>query len=468
MEALLDYPPPNWTESPMSLVRRVRLTLSNRLSPPLRDAGKRLYDGWRQVRADHAFRRRNLPVNPAVSKGPEHVILVVVDALRADAIDPETTTFLDDLNGTSAVAPAPWTYPSVASLMTGRYPHEHGAIRQTDEANRGGDRATLPPVLPNDETTLSEHLAGAGFATFGGFGFTMPFLALKGRFGTHRLFDREGAATVLDSYRDWRAATNSGRTFAYLHLFDLHGPFDETPPDRYWDAHDVDNTIPDITSWRYTDEWEGEEVERYIDHRSRLYDAALDYVDDELAAFADEFDDVTLVVTSDHGEAFWEKAAFDAERFSDPRPAYSVGHGGTPYEPIARVPLLGQEILDTSGQVSLVDVAPTILNRVGLEPPETMRGEVLEGDLPDDRVLLIESARFGHEKKAVYLDGWKLLVSRGDDQEVGFTLPDESPCVLPDDVEAHLKRALPPWPSGTAEREVSNRVQRRLEDLGYA
>lgn len=116
------------------------------------------------------------------------------------------------------------------------------------------------------------------------------------------------------------------------------GPFHDTPPERYWKKHDVDRSIPDIESWRFTDQWEGDDVERYIKHRKRLYDAAGDYVDDELQTFADAHPNITLLVTSDHGDAFWEHAAFDEARFENPRPAYCVGHGGhggTPYEAIA-------------------------------------------------------------------------------------------------------------------------------------
>lgn len=455
----------------MKTTRRLRSTVGNVVPTEIRDLGRRGYNRWRQFRADRAFQRRSHPEPSADIESDDHVVLVVVDALRADAIDYETTPFLASLDGTTAVAPAPWTYPSVASLMTGRYPHEHGAIRQNDDPERGGDDIVLPPDLPEDEMTLAEYLAGAGFDTFGGFGFTMPFLALEGRFATHKLYHQAPAEHVLASYGRWINGRSADRTFAYLHLFDLHGPFDTTPPDQYWETHDVDEDITGTQSWRYTDQWHGSEVERYIEHRKRLYRAALDYVDDQLAAFAerldDRYEDATLIVTGDHGDAFWEMAEFDSDHFTDPRPAYGVGHGGTPFEAIARVPLLSDDFEFNSGPSSLIDVSPTMIEHLGLDVTGAMSGRSHTEELSDDRILLTESARFGYEKKAIYLDGWKLLVSRGDKQEVGFTLPEETPCDIPKDVEIALHDALPPWPSGTEDRIVSDRVKRRLENLGY-
>lgn len=191
--------------------------------------GRAGYNRWRMFRADRAFRRRDrsFPIENAIDDG--HVVVVVVDALRADAINSKSTPFLHNLDGVEAIAPTPWTYPSVASMMTGRYPHQHGAMRQNDELMTGGGDGSLPPALPEKEMTLPELLDGAGFDTFGAFGFTVPFLALEGRFEAHRLFDRVQATTVFDAYDDWWTDVSGDRTFAYLHLFELHGPFPRHP-----------------------------------------------------------------------------------------------------------------------------------------------------------------------------------------------------------------------------------------------
>ena len=102
-----------------------------------------------------------------------------------------------------------------------------------------------------------------------------------------------------------------------------------------------------------------------------------------------------------------------------------------------------------------------------------MTGASLSRGVPADRVPLIEAARYGHERKAAYRDGWKLIVSRGDDEAVGFRLPERPGAAaeeadIPDGVEAALYDALPAWPDGREpERRASGMAQQRLEDLGY-
>lgn len=85
-----------------------------------------------------------------------NVLLVVVDACRFDylrgahAETPNTDSFADEATEfRRAVSAAPWTLPSVTSLLTGRYPHEHGATSQGFDLKRG--------------RTVTEDLRNAGY-----------------------------------------------------------------------------------------------------------------------------------------------------------------------------------------------------------------------------------------------------------------------------------------------------------------
>ncbi|MFC7097676.1 sulfatase-like hydrolase/transferase [Halobaculum marinum] len=435
------------------------------------------YNHVQRVRADRAFARRAREFQSLTpgADAPRHVVCVVVDALRADVVDAETTPFLADRRVASAVTPSPWTFPAVTSLATGRYPHEHGSMRQSDDVDRGATDLVIPPTLPDHERTLPEVFAAAGYDTYGGFAFHMPFFALGGRFATNRVYDDAPADDVLGDFLDWFDGRRDGRTFSYVHLGDLHEPVD--PPAPYWDRYDVDDSIEGIRRWRFREEAHpGHEGERYRDHRRRLYRAAATHVDDRLAVLRERLpDDVALLVTGDHGEALWEQTSLDRRTFHDSRPAYGIDHGGTPFEAIARVPLAmeGVDVRSGGGTPSLVDVAPTLLDALGQMEALATTGCSLSRGVPGDRVPLVEAARYGHEKKAAYRDGWKLVVSRGDDAAVGFDLPDDPGTTareadLPADVEAALYDALPPWPDGSdPERRVSGMAQQRLEDLGY-
>lgn len=288
-----------------------------------RVAGTRFADRCRERRADRAFRERPTPTATAGPDAPDHVVVAVVDCLRADALD-APTPFLDGLDGRDAVTPSTWTFPAVTSLLTGRYPHGHGAIRRTDDFESSvADVTGLPPQ--SRAPTVSERFAAAGYDTYGGFGMVVPFLALSGRFRTHRLHDDAPADRVLGEHLSWLRERRDGRTFSYLHLADLHEPVD--PPPEYRRARGVDASIPGLPGWRHEDVVaDTPAVERYRDHRRRLYRAAVEYVDNRLAAYhrraSDLAGDLATVVVGDHGEGFWERAAHAAANFADSRPAY--------------------------------------------------------------------------------------------------------------------------------------------------
>lgn len=462
-------PPDALGDAKRAVIRRLPAGVKRGLAGP--------YNRIQMVKADRAFRRRSPPERTPSPEAPRHVVCITVDALRADAVTPDVSPFLAERCLGAAVTPAPWTFPAVSSLLTGRYPHEHGAVRQSDEADRGATELVVPPRLADESETLPEAFASAGYRTYGAFAFHMPFFALSGRFERHALYDDADAATVLGEFETWIRQRRDERTFSYVHLGDLHEPVD--PPERYWRAHDVDASIPSIRRWAYADDpAPGADGERYREHRRRLYRAALDYTDDRLRRLVDRLreelgDDVAVLVTGDHGEAFWEHAAFDESRFVDSRPAYCIDHGGTPYESIARVPLavdgLDLPPFDSvNAPASLVDVAPTLLEALGAPDALATSGRSLVDGPPADRPVFVESTRYGYERKAAYLDGWKLLVSERDGVAVGFDLPAEEPADLPADIERRLSEALPSWPDGhSPDVCVSGIAQQRLEDLGY-
>jgi len=426
-------------------------------------------DRLAELSADISFRRQSLPDCVPRPDAPDHVVLLVVDALRDDFVSRRLTSTLSDIHSTDAVAPAPWTFPSVSSILTGLYPHEHGAVRQRDDGHTADDdQMTVPPTLDDSVVTLPECLAAAGYRTFGGFAFQVPFLSVSGHFHTHRRHWDARAPTVFDQYLDWVRGRN--RTFGYLHIGDIHEPIDL--PKLYLRRHGVDTDIDDISRWDYLTPEDSDDAKRYRRHRRRLYRAAVDYVDDCIDEFMQRLDDTVgddpvVIVTSDHGEAMWEHTEFDAERFHSPRGVYGVGHGATPYEAVTRVPLCVRGLSVTDGPASLIDITPTLLDRLCSSYPSGMSGESLGDSRDSDRVLLTESARYGSEKRAVYTDNWKLLISESDDVAVGFELPDETQTVLPTDVEQQLRSAVPPWPDGRDTRVVDGAVRDRLEDLGY-
>jgi len=444
----------------------IKRTLIEALPP----GAKRLlaipYDLYQTRTANRQFARKRLPDYEPDDDAPRHIVCVVVDALRADHIDDELTPYLASLHGCDAITPGAWTFPAVSSMLAGVYPHEHGAMRQTDDPEEF-EGFNLPPRMDESRETLTEALAGAGYETYGGFGHDTPFVALSGRFHEHALYHNVSATAddVLDGYLDW--VTGRDWTFAFLHLADPHIPVD--PPREYWEAHDVDRSIDDIRNWDYNTDTEcGDPCQTYREHRRRLYRASIDYVDDALAAFAGSLDtaldDSLLVVTADHGEALWEHVTDDVEHFDG---TGCVDHGGAPYESLARVPLLTDSDWPLEDGVSLVDLAPTIADAVGIDwsPPA---GYSLYEGVPDDRLPLVEGSLNGYEKKAVYDGEYKLLVSRGDGVELDYRLPAEELTTIPAERRERMLDTLPAWPEGQhTQTDVPEVVEDRLEQLGY-
>ncbi|WP_434530800.1 sulfatase-like hydrolase/transferase [Haloarcula sp. NS06] len=425
---------------------------------------------FHEKRADYEYSNRNLPTHRTHTAGDDHIILIVVDSLRCDVINAHDTPLLNEFDKTTAVAPSPWTYPSVSSILTGLYPHQHGAIRQNDDPdNVGVDEIYLPPK--STEHTLPEHFASVGYNTYGAFGFLMPFLAASGRFETHKLYNDAGAERILTNYETWLDNNITNSTFSYIHLADPHQPTD--PPEKYWREYRVDDDLDGITKWGdYADNWDGKGAEYFQEHKKRLYRASVNYVDSQISKLIGRLGgklhtDPTVIVTSDHGEALWEHPELDSANFYDSRPAYSVGHGGTPYESISRVPILYKNTEFSSEDCSTIDIFPTLLSDKSIDIPDGVTGHSHSDPFPAQRMLLTEGSRYGYEKKAIYDSDYKMIRSNGDDTTLGFEIPSETTVQLPDGVESELTQQLPPWPEGDKVREVSNQVQTQLENLGY-
>ncbi|MBD3236738.1 MAG: sulfatase-like hydrolase/transferase, partial [Candidatus Eisenbacteria bacterium] len=126
-----------------------------------------------------------LLIGGACSRVPERtpIILISIDTCRADhlgcygetrGLTPHLDALArDGIRFTHAVSPVPITLPAHCSLMTGRYPLQHGV------------RDNMAHRLPEAETTLAERLRAAGYATAG----IVAAFVLDSRFGIAQGFE---------------------------------------------------------------------------------------------------------------------------------------------------------------------------------------------------------------------------------------------------------------------------------------
>ena len=188
---------------------------------------------------------------------------------------------------------------------------------------------------------------------------------------------------VVERFTGWFEGLDEDEPFfAFLHFWDPHYDYAPPPEHDVFDPDytgDVDGTgIPQRKMQGFHG---GELSQRDRDHVVALYDGEIRYTDEQLGraldalAAAGRLDDTLIVFTSDHGEEFGEHGRF--------------GHNRTLFEESIAVPLIvrwpgrvpaGAVVDDL---VSLVDVAPTVLDLVGLAPEPEHWGRSL-GELLDD------------------------------------------------------------------------------------
>ena len=291
-------------------------------------------------------------------KEPKTVVLVLVDTLRDDFVSQRHTPRILKALGegrrfVDTTANAPWTIPSVASIMTSRPVLE---ITAPDGALIG---------IPQGLVTLPGAFFDAGFSTAGlvanptvheanGFGMGFTELAVPDpRAGD----DPWDVRDLVIRGRSWLQERTGEDRFLYIHLMEPHEPFRDHRGDR-----------PEPPSMRVLAHREraatGEE-EVLI---RRLYAGEVRRLDRYLAPFLEDLPEgSTAVLVSDHGELLGEHQSW--------------GHGLTLFQEVLKVPLIlespGVEPGIEERPVQLLDLGPTLLELAGVPVPKEMKGRSL-------------------------------------------------------------------------------------------
>lgn len=380
-----------------------------------------------------------------VPGGRPNVLFLVADTLRADRVGAygaarTRTPALDALaaRGTlfrNATAPASWTLPSTASLLTGLHPSSHGLT-------------TYRKKLRADALDLAAILGHAGYASAGfvanpvlmpEHGFGRGFDLWDRKVGVDRLY-RHGrtplaasmrrlglwnprghfprAGDVVDRALDWLEQSVSEPFFLYLHFMDPHDPYAPPPPyDAMYGREPGDpftmtfGTLPGIMKGQLP--VGPPELEDLL----ALYDGAVTYMDESIGGLLEamerdgRLENTLIVFVADHGEEFVDHGG--------------LGHEHTLYQELVHVPLILAGPGVPSGgvigeNVSLVDVAPTVLEAVGVEPPLPMDGISLWraaslGEEPPPRDIFMEETYIGQRYPIHSLVG----IRRGDRKLIG-------------------------------------------------
>lgn len=420
----------------------------------------------------------------------QNIFFIIIDCLRKDHLSlygyyRDTTPFLNSLIKKraaifeNAYAASSWTYPSVASLLTGLYPHNHGGIFK--ENLRNMDNGMLPQKVNQYILTLPEILSFSKFETL--FITAIPTAGIVFSEGfTDSIVYYAGADHHLKDIFSWLNERGNSKCFIYWQIGDLHVPVHAPEPYR--------STFGDIAEIPNVDRWDfqqggihGDQVfEAYKENRIRLYDAALRFVDSRIEELFQYLElnnllDKTLIcITADHGEELWDHAELEKKNFYDPRGCYGVGHGHNLFQEVVNVPMIvtgpGVNCGSYSKNVSTVDIMPTVLGLCNVHHQLQLDGYPLFNGI-EDRVILSEDIAYGYEKKVLVQDIWKYLYSEGDNVHMLFNLS-RDPGENNNLAEIHVAKVrelyarLPLKVNNNGEKlEVDKDTEQRLKDLGY-
>ncbi len=389
-----------------------------------------------------------------------HVLVLAIDSLRADNLgaSPAVTPHLDALAATAmlfqrAVPAIPRTYPSWASMLTGQYPHHHGIRHMFPIPDASGKVAvahTLPEVLRASgyRTAAFSDFAGDVF-TRADFGFDhveapaftlasnvalgglkphlhlMPWLVEVFAGATHpellafeRLADPRWITKRAEAWiAEAQADDPTTPWFVVVFLSSGHFPFASPAP--FWNRF-IDGDFRGPSRFHkasFGDDLAGPERAAEAAHLRGLHAGAIAASDAAAGAMLGALDAAGLtphtvrVVTADHGECLYEHGL-------------GTGHGDHLYgRGTLEVPLIvaapGLAPRVEAAPVSLTDLAPTVLGRLGLAPtaPEdTLAGLDLAASGPDvlaRRAVFTETDLWFHPPETRRLDGRMMRFADG-------------------------------------------------------
>ncbi len=344
---------------------------------------------------------------PAPQPDPVDVLIITIDTLRADSLEPYGA--IDTLTPNiarfanqgvvyeSATTPITVTRPSHASMFTGRYPDQHGVLHNGY-------------VLPDEEQTLAESLKSQGYQTAGFVG--VRLLGLPSGMGQgFDEFDapvervQRRAKMVVDPAIEWlESADPEAPVLMWVHVYDPHLSYNPPAAFRRGVDPDLSNSLPHIkwnTLKKVVAENDGNVPAEVLEHARLLYRGEVEYTDRHVGRLLRSFDRLRdrsrsmVILTADHGECFENGIFFT--------------HQDCLYEGTVRVPLIVRYPGRVSAghrvahRVSNLDVTPTVLSELGLLEQESMPGRRLQEvmDSPRDRYVLIRLPKVRYPDKVI-------------------------------------------------------------------
>ena len=353
----------------------------------------------------------------SAGSGPP-VLLIVLDTFRADAVDlsretgsttPNLARFASEADVyTHAISNASWTLPGHASIFTGQPLARH----RTDFTTVPGFHASLPPELPTAQQIFKAKGYRTSCVAANGvlspptgllrgcqrfchpsrewFTSTLPlrlgFMVSQSRLARRGislllvemtgLYPNARANEIVDQAIE-EIQGEPRPLYVFLNFMDTHPPYPTTDATPFLARLSYRRDLLLMLAGRSS--YEGF-AEPYADLLRASYREQVEQLDRELGRLFDSlrqrgwYDKMLIVVTADHGHAFWENT--EIKSYCD--------HQGA-YEPVVRIPLMVKHPGQHQGAVfhhyvQQVSILPALLKTAGLPPLPGEENGGLEAD----------------------------------------------------------------------------------------
>jgi arylsulfatase A-like enzyme len=274
-----------------------------------------------------------------------------------------------------AIAPAPWTLPSIASMFTGLNVRSHGItfFSYIDPKYRYGRGD-----LPENATTVAELFQQAGYRTAAfsantliakSLGFAQGFDDFKDTVN----YKSYTASSIFEDVTSWLSKNGHNNFFMYLHYMDVHGPYrfkrsdfnslyndkllgEAKPLSRYRSLKR--NQYMRVRPWMSLKQRHSSKTLKAgyvagIKNFDRKFGKLINWLENE-----GYLQNSLIILTADHGEGFFEHGF--------------LGHGNSMHKEVTQVPLIVFNPKNTQSGTrlknpySLLDIKASLVSMYGL------------------------------------------------------------------------------------------------------